>query len=455
MKRYDSYKDSGVDWIGEIPEHWRGKRLKNIGSLYSGLTGKSGVDFSTEPGPNKKPFINFTNVANNKYIVSDNFGFVTFNENEKQNLVKKGDLLFLMSSENQVDVGKSSLLVEDYGELYVNSFCKGFRISTDSNVDPFFLNYALNSSIYSQLISLEGRGFTRINLRMEGIENLPVFFPDLKEQILISNFLEEKTSDIENLIEKKKKLISFLKEERTAIINHAVTRGINSKIKLKDSGVEWIEKIPEHWKISSFRYCINVLTDFTANGSFATLAKNVSYLDSGHSRLVRLTDLRVDLNNEGVYVDENAHNFLKKSELFGGEMLIANVGAYAGLVKLMPFLKGKFTLGPNMFLLKLNQNTEFFYYQLNAHFCSEQLKLKAISSAQPKLNKNDIRELKIIVPPIKEQKLILNYIKEKTSDIDLIIIKTEKEINLLQEYKTALISEAVTGKIDVREAILN
>ena len=121
MKKYDNYKDSGIEWIGEIPNHWEVKRLKNIGKLYSGLSGKSGSDFEKAPTENYKPFINFTNIANNKYIVNDNFGYVKIDENENQNKVKKNDLFFLMSSENQEDVGKSSLLVDDYEELYLNS----------------------------------------------------------------------------------------------------------------------------------------------------------------------------------------------------------------------------------------------------------------------------------------------------------------------------------------------
>ena len=216
----------------------------------------------------------------------------------------------------------------------------------------------------------------------------------------------------------------------------------------KDSGVEWIEEIPSHWEVKSFRFCIDVLTDYTANGSFASLAENVTYFERGYSRLVRLTDLRVNLENEGLYVDEHAHNFLKKSELFGGELLIANVGAYAGLVMQMPVSEGKFTLGPNMFLVRLNQNNNFFLSQLNASFCSEQLKIMAISSAQPKLNKENIRQLKVVTPPIEEQTAIANYLDQKTTQIDDLIAKKERLIELLEEERTAIINQAVTKGLD-------
>lgn len=454
MKKYNNYKNSGIEWIGEIPEHWNAKRLKNIGNLFSGLSGKSGTDFSPEATLTTKPFINFTNVANNKYIVLDNFGHVNLDENEKQNLVKKGDLLFLMSSENQEDVGKSSLLNQDYGELYLNSFCKGLRV-LDENINPEFLNYLLNSSILSKLVSLEGRGFTRINLRMEGVQNLPIIYPNLQEQTTIDNYLDHKTNQIDTLIAKKQQFISLLQEERIAVINQAVTKGLDPKAKMKDSGIEWLGEIPEHWEVLSFRFCIDVLTDFTSNGSFASLAQNVNYLESGYSRLVRLTDLRIDLKNDGLYVDENAHNFLKNSELFGGEMLIANVGAYAGLVKIMPHIEGKHTLAPNMFLLRLNQNSDFFFHQLNAPFCAEQLKMMAISSAQPKLNKDNMRQLKVVKPSLEEQVFLVKHIEKESLRINDLQFKVEQEIELLKEYKTALISEVVTGKVDVREVVLN
>ena len=216
----------------------------------------------------------------------------------------------------------------------------------------------------------------------------------------------------------------------------------------KDSGIEWLGEIPEHWEVKSFRFCIDILTDYTANGSFASLAENVTYYDRGYSRLVRLTDLRVNLINDGLYVDENAHKFLKKSELFGGELLIANVGAYAGLVMQMPKIDGKFTLGPNMFLLHLNQNTDFFINQLNAQFCSEQLKLMAISSAQPKLNKENIRQLKVVTPSIEEQTSIANYLDYKTNQIDTLISKKQQFISLFQEERIAVINQAVTKGLD-------
>jgi type I restriction enzyme S subunit len=216
--------------------------------------------------------------------------------------------------------------------------------------------------------------------------------------------------------------------------------------KYKESGIEWLGEIPEHWKVLNFRYIIDVLTDFTSNGSFADLAKNVTYLESGYSRLVRLTDLRENLNNNGIFVSEETHKYLSKSTLYGDEVLLANVGAYSGLACKVPHLDCPATLGPNMFLLKFKKelNNDFAFLSLNSEYLSIQLKNKAISSAQPKLNKEDVRTCFFVLPPVSEQTQISNFLDHQTAIIDDLIAQKEKLITLLKEKRQAIINEAVT-----------
>mgnify|MGYP001392037529 CR=1 FL=1 len=161
---------------------------------------------------------------------------------------------------------------------------------------------------------------------------------------------------------------------------------------MKDSGIPWIEGLPQNWMIGRVKNIINILTDYTANGSFGNLAKNVTYLDKGFARLIRLTDLRENLQNNGVYVNQKAYQYLAKSKLFGKEILIANVGAYAGLICEMPIPNMPATLGPNMYLIRTNSKmiSHYFFYLGNTKLVQEQLKQRAISSAQPKLNKDDV-----------------------------------------------------------------
>lgn len=216
---------------------------------------------------------------------------------------------------------------------------------------------------------------------------------------------------------------------------------------MKDSSENWLGSIPAKWKMARIKDVIKILTDYTANGSFADLAKNVKYLDyEDFARLVRLTDLRSKLNNPGVYVSQKSYEYLGKSKLYGKEILVANVGAYAGLFCEMPNVDIPATLGPNMFLIRTNSKmySHYLYYLGNTHFVKEQLAQKAISSAQPKLNKTDIKTAYIIIPPILEQKRIISFLDSQCSEIDAISADIQKEIEILEQYKRSVITEAVT-----------
>lgn len=219
--------------------------------------------------------------------------------------------------------------------------------------------------------------------------------------------------------------------------------------KYKDSGIAWISEIPKHWEATNFRYFINILTDYTANGSFGDLSKNVEYIGHrSYARLIRLTDLREDLNNEnGVWVNEKAYNYLSKSSLYGGELLLANVGAYSGYSCIMPKVDYPTTLAPNMFLIKQYKkdlNTKYLWYLLSSKMFFNYLQIVALSSAQPKLNKENIRQTPIIIPPIIEQEQIAKYLDWKCGEVDKIVEVRERQIKLLGELRTSVISRAVT-----------
>lgn len=216
---------------------------------------------------------------------------------------------------------------------------------------------------------------------------------------------------------------------------------------MKDSGIELVSKIPIGWKVARLKDVIQMLTDYTANGSFGDLAKNVQYLDyEDYARLIRLTDLRENLENSGVYVSEYSYDYLEKSSLYGGEILVANVGAYAGLFCEMPPINMPSTLGPNMFLIRTNSKMiqHYLYYLGNADFVWKQLVQKAMSSAQPKLNKTDVKTTYIIVPPLQEQHRIADFLDAKCAEIDALTADIQSQIDTLEQYKRSVITETVT-----------
>ncbi|MFA9399163.1 MAG: restriction endonuclease subunit S [Clostridiaceae bacterium] len=214
-------KDSGIEWIGEIPEHWEVKRFKDLGFLYSGLSGKSKDDFK-DGNKYSRNYITFVNIANNQNISPNYMKKVIIYPYEKQNKIKQNDLFILMSSENYEDIGKSALLKIDLIDTYLNSFCKGIRF-TKSYISPNFINYLLISKTYRNSISIEGKGFTRINLKIEKINNLVIVIPPLQEQQAIANYLDTKTTQMDHIIATINTEIEKLKELRKTLINDVVT----------------------------------------------------------------------------------------------------------------------------------------------------------------------------------------------------------------------------------------
>ena len=215
-------KDSGIEWIGMIPEHWERFRLKDLGYMYGGLTGKSGDDFRCDDETKTKPYVPFTNVLNNTVVDNDNFHYVIMGDNEQQNQVRTNDLLFLMSSEDYESIAKSAVVVGNPGEVYLNSFCRGLRI-TNRNCFAPFINYQLNSVTYRDALRFEARGFTRINIKIDRVASHFVSLPPLSEQQAIASYLDEKCAKIGAAIENISKQIDASKRLKRALINEVIT----------------------------------------------------------------------------------------------------------------------------------------------------------------------------------------------------------------------------------------
>ncbi len=445
MKQYPSYKDSGVEWIGDIPIHWDVMRLRNIGFLYGGISGKSGDDFKQDDHPHNKPYIPFTNIANNTYISKNHFHFVVMENGVNQNLVKKFDLFFLMSSETQEDLGKSCILIDDVDELYLNSFCKGLRI-TDTKTYPLFLNYQLLGHTHKVLISVEGRGFTRINLRGSRLIDTPVFIPPLPEQHQIVSFLDYKTSLIDKLIETKKRKIELLKEYRTSLINQVVTKGLNPNVEMKDSGVEWIGDIPSHWEIHTGSY----LGDYSKGNGI----KKDEVTESGlpcvrYGEIYTVYDLKFYQTKSFI----NEETSIKSNSVGYGTLMMTGSGETPEDIGKCIVYLGHNTIwvGGDIIILKPydKNNPLFLSYLINSECIRVQRQISSKGEIIVHIYSKNFKEMKFTIPPLPEQHQIVTYLDEKTSTIDKEIGMEERKIELLKEYRQSLISEVVTGKIKV------
>lgn len=215
-------KDSGIEWIGEVPEHWRRMRLKDIAYLYSGLTGKSGDDFRCDNTKITKPYVPFTSILNNFKINSTDFPRVIMSDNETQNQVIVNDLLFLMSSEDYDSIAKSAVVNENLGEVYLNSFCRGLRF-TSKDIFANFVNYQIQATNYRDALRFEARGFTRINIKIEKISSMFVCLPPLPEQRAIATYLDDKCAKIDTIVSNLGKQISRYGDLKRSLIDEVIT----------------------------------------------------------------------------------------------------------------------------------------------------------------------------------------------------------------------------------------
>lgn len=214
----------------------------------------------------------------------------------------------------------------------------------------------------------------------------------------------------------------------------------------KDSGVAWIGEVPKHWEVKKMNYHCSTITDFVASGSFADLKRNVQYLgEPDYAMLIRTVDLSSnDKKQPPVYISKSSYEFLSNSNLFGGEVVLPNIGASIGNVYMVPKLYKHMSLAPNAIMVKSYGNDKFLYYYFKSKPGVDSLMLIGMAAAQDKFNKTELRSLKVLVPPLTEQTAIATYLDTHCAKIDNLISIQQKRIALLQELKQSVITHAVT-----------
>ena len=413
--KYPSYKDSGVEWLGEIPKHWKIKRLASIGSF------SKGGGFSKKDLVDKGQSAILYGDIYTRYNIEIKSISRFISDDVAKNVVKinKGDLLFTGSGETVEDIGKCV--------TYLNEevICAGgdVIIFSPSSEDSLFLSYALSSDGAILQKSLSAKGQIIIHIYASNLRNLKLTMPPLQEQQTIANYLDVATAKIDTLIEKQTRLIELLREKRQAVISTAVTRGLDNTVAMKDSGVEWLGEIPEHWVIGKIKYYgIYRSGDFIsadnieAEGSYPVLGGN------------------------------GLRGYAKSYNLKGHYVLIGRQGALCGNIN---YSNDKFWATEHAIVVHNNKNIDVKW--LGEILRTMNLNQYSVSAAQPGLAVDNIINLTGVRPPLEEQQEITNYIDDKTSKIDKLVSKSTKAIDLLKEKRIALISSAVTGKIDVRE----
>lgn len=425
-KAYLEYKDSGVVWLGRVPVHWLPKRFKQVvadkrktfnPSLEAGSISFGRVVLKDSDNLSQETKDSYQEVLAGEYLVNP--------------LNLNYDLLSLRTALSEIDVVVST----------------GYIVLKSTGVlKPRYIRWLLHEFDVSHMKTL-GAG-VRQTINYSDIGNSYFFAPTEVEQEAISNFLDHETAKIDALIEKQQRLIELLKEKRQAVISHAVTKGLNPNAPMQDSGVEWLGEVPAHWTMTKFHYEIDLLegpgilaNDFHDEGVPLLRIQNVKdeFVSSDYKTYLSPSKVRSKWDHFRVAKGDLIISCSATTGLVS-EVAEDTIGAipYTGLIRLRPQVKASIT---KEFIRCLVQSDLFF----------EQIKLLQSGSTIQHFGPYHLQQMHITLPTVTEQDQIAKTVKEKTARLDSLISIADQQIELMQERRTALISAAVTGKIDVRD----
>ena len=442
MKSYPEYKESGVEWIGEIPKDWNAVPLtKYLESIvdYRGRTPEK-----TEDG---RFLVTAKNIRDGQidYQISQEFT----SEDEYQKIMTRGipqigDVLFT----TEAPLGEVAN-VDDVSVALAQRIIK-FRPKPNF-LNPYFLKYWILSYTFQSDLQRYATGSTARGIKASKLCLLKLNLPPLKTQTQIANFLDQKTEQIDELIRIKERRIELLQEQRTALINQAVTKGLDPNVEMKPSGVEWIGEIPEYWEIIKLRY-LGVLQNGISkdSGSFGLGYPFLSYGDVYNNEIL---PTQVEGLVKSTKADRERYSVLQGDIFFTRTSeTIEEIGISSTCMKTIEncVFSGFLIRFRNTSKILTKEFSKYYFPSLLPRiFLAKEVNIVTRSSLSQEL----LKRLPVLLPPIDEQKEITMFLDEQTEKIDSMIEKENKQTELLKEYRQSLISEAVTGKIDVRNEV--
>ncbi|WP_396137402.1 restriction endonuclease subunit S [Flavobacterium sp.] len=403
MKKYDSYKDSGIEWIGEIPSHWDVTRIKYKFQIGRGrvISNEDLVEDAIYP------------VYSSQTLNNGCLGYIeTFDFDDK----------LITWTTDGANAGTVFLREGKFNCTNVCGTLKGKSDDVIPEFDYYFLQYA--TQFYKRP---DTNGAKIMNNEMAVILSLKL---STEEQTAIAKYLDHKTTQIDHLIAKKEQFIQLLEEERIAVINQAVTKGLDPTVPMKDSGIEWLGEIPVHWELKRMKY----LCDVTTGG--------------------KDTENREDDGEYPFFVRSQTIERISTYSFDGEAILTAGDGV--GVCKVWHYVNEKFDFHQRVYMMCNFKPVlgKYLFYYLKENFGKEVMKLSAKSTVDS-LRRPMFQNFMVCFGSLEEQKQIISHIEKEELRIETLINKYHQEIELLKEYKTALISEVVTGKVDVRNEKLN
>ncbi|MFS2157398.1 restriction endonuclease subunit S [Pseudomonas sp. Pseusp122] len=442
---YPDYRDSGVEWLGVVPEHWGVKPLRYLGRFRKGLT-ITKADL-TDTGI---PCLNYGEVHSlypfevNQDIQALKCVPAEYLETEPSSYISYGDFVFADTSEDLEGVGNFTH-VSGLEPLFAGYHT--IIYSLDSDVSSRFLAYCLESFAFRTQLRMGVKGVKVFSVTQEILRGGIAWIPTTAEQTQIARFLDHETTRIDALIEEQQRLIELLKEKRQAVISHAVTKGIDPTVPMKDSGVEWLGEVPAHWELTRVGWqCI------VGNG--CTPARdNQGYWDDGHYPWLNSSKVNLERVDEAdQFVTSQALKECALPIVKPGSVLMAitGEGKTRGMVTITEI---EATINQHVAFIEPRGSEllpTFLHDWLKANYCRLRHDSADWGSTKAAITCSDIRAYPLPLPPLAEQVAICQFVDSKSSLLDELIFSADENVSLLYERRSALISAAVTGKIDVR-----
>jgi type I restriction enzyme S subunit len=429
---YPAYRDSNVRWIGKIPAHWEARRLKYAAA-------EVGVKISEKP--ESVPYLGLENIESGT-------GRLLLGEpaDEVESTVvafQEGDVLFGKLRPYLAKVVHADFKGVGTTELLV--------LRPAGETDGRFLFYHLLTSGFIDAVNSLTYGTKMPRANSEQVGNLPVALPPLHEQRAIAAFLDRETARIDTLVAKQERLIALLQEKRTALISHAVTRGLDPNVATKDSGAEWLTQIPAHWSGTALkRWVGGKVTD----GPHET----PEFIDDGipFVSAEAVYDGRINFHSRRGHITPELHmQYIRKVHPQRDDIFLVKSGATTGKLAIVD-VDFEFSVWSPLALIRANLDKispRFLFLALHADYVQNQIQRTWSAGTQPNISMAAIERLYVVAPSLAEQHAITAYLDREMAKIDALIARVQGMIDRLQEYRTALISAAVTGKIDVRDEV--
>lgn len=427
MIKYDELRDTNQDWLGKIPINWG---LSRVGNFFKERTDK--VDDLTYP-PLSVTMSGIVEQLSNVAKTSDS---------GNRKLVKKNDFVINSRSDRK---GSSGISPRDGSVSLINT------VLEPKGIESQYIEYLFKSYYFKEEYFRNGKGihWDLWTTKWEKFKNIKIPVPTIEDQKLISNYLNNQTERIDSLIEKIQQKIALLKEKKISSRNKYVTQGLNADVKMKDSNVAWIKKVPKHWKIirlsnlGQFRKGKNITKSDLINDGLPVIL--YSHIYTTYSRIVSNPSFFInkDLANQSTKISKNTFLFTSSGESkedIGKCLLFVGDSTYVGGDTIIFDLDSNLDLDP-----------EFLSFSFNSSYCVNQKSSNSRGDIVVHLYEKQLREIFIPIPPLNEQVEISSRLKKLENDTNVILSRLESKINLLKEYRQALIFSAVTGKIKVSE----